>query len=91
MLIGAGCASHQPPPQATSTVSNPAYQVDLLFTDPNGTSIYRFYDQDDWRYYAVGPNGAQMLPTTKIVTETEVETVTVDSDSGGGHHGGHHK
>jgi hypothetical protein len=88
-----GCALVRPtPPQQTLSVSNPAYKVDLLFKDPNGASIYRFYDQGDYRYYIVGPDGAHMLPTTHTVdnSTTDIETVDVDSghDHGGGSHGG---
>ena len=86
-----GCASSQPPPEKNLSTSNKAYGLDQLFTDANGCKIYRFYDQGDFRYYVVGPSGAQMLPTTKVVTVTE--TVQVDSGGisggGGGHDGGH--
>jgi hypothetical protein len=55
-------------------VSNAGYHLDELFTDPRGYTVYRFYDYGDYRYYVVGPNGgAQMLPTTKIVTETTAD------------------
>jgi hypothetical protein len=89
-----GCiAGHPAPPQQTISVSNPAYKVDLLFKDPNGASIYRFYDQDDYRYYIVGPDGAHMLPTTHTVDNSTTDTEIVDVDSGshrdhGGDHGG---
>jgi hypothetical protein len=72
-----GCV-HQPPPQQTLPVSNPSYKIDLLFKDPNGCSIYRFFDQGDYRYYVVGSNGsAQMIPSTHTVTETDTDTVYV--------------
>jgi hypothetical protein len=73
-----------PEPQRTIQVSNPAYQLDELFTDPNGYTVYRFQDDGDSRYYVVGPGGAQMLPTTrtKYVNETTGNTVYVQT---GGH------
>jgi hypothetical protein len=82
----AGCVI-APKPEKTVPVSNHAYQVDQLFVDPNGCTIYRFFDQGDYRYYIVGPNGAHMPPTTTTVTETDV--VTVDGDGGSSHSGGH--
>ena len=88
-LVAAGCSIIRPaPPQQTVAVSNPAYKVDLLFKDPNGVSVYRFYDQDDYRYYVVGPDGAHMLPTTHTVDNSTTDIQTIDVDAG--HHGDHH-
>ena len=87
-----GC-SHTPPPVAEKTVpvSNSTYTVEQLFVDPDGSTLYRFYDQGDWRYYAFNPGKgvAQMLPTTHYIvkTETVTETQYVESKSGR-HHGG---
>src|SRR3954451_21441236 len=68
VLIG-GC-TQEPRPEQTVQVSNRAYQLDQLFSDPKGNTVYRFYDQGDWRYYVVGPNGVQMLPSTRTVVQT---------------------
>jgi hypothetical protein len=78
-----GCVA-APKPQQRVQVSNPDYQLDELFTDPRGYTVYRFYDDGDSRYYVVGPNGAQMLPTTTTKYVTEANTVYVES-GGGGH------
>ena len=84
-----GCnALTGPHPEKTERTTNHDYEVDMLFTDANGCKVYRFYDCGEPRYYVFGPNGAQMLPTTKTVTETVTETQTVYVDSGGG---GDHK
>jgi len=77
-----GCVA-APKPQQRVQVSNPDYQLDELFTDPRGYTVYR-YDDGDSRYYVVGPNGAQMLPTTTTKYVTEANTVYVES-GGGGH------
>jgi hypothetical protein len=58
-LLLAGC--QQPQPERTLAVSNHQYQIDQLFTDPHGVTIYRFWDYGDYRYYAIGPNGVQMI------------------------------
>src|SRR5690242_19324567 len=88
-LAASGCiVGHPPPPQQTISVSNPAYKVDLLVKDPSGASIYRFYDEGDYRYYIVGPDGAHMLPTTHTVDNSTTDTEIVKVDSG--HHGGGH-
>ena len=83
----------QVPPEKSLPVSNSAYQVDQLFTDKNGCTLYRFFDKGDFRYYLVGPAGAQMLPSTTHVTDTTTDTVVIDSGTGGGGggHGGGHK
>jgi hypothetical protein len=84
-----GCISGKAvPPEKNLPTSNSGYSVDQLFTDANGCKVYRFYDQGEFRYYVLGPNGAQMLPTTKTVTDTDVETIDVDSGGGHGHGGG---
>jgi hypothetical protein len=70
-----GCYS--PKPERVLPVSNNDYQIDQLFTDHNGCTIYRFYDQGDYRYYLVGPAGAHMLPSTTRVTETPTQTQTI--------------
>jgi hypothetical protein len=91
MTLAAGCGVPNPPPERTLDVSNPGYKIDMLFKDPNGVTVYRFFDQGEYRYYVVGPDGAHMLPTTKTVHDTEIETIDVggDVDGGGGHgHGG---
>jgi hypothetical protein len=74
-------------PQRTLQVSNKAYELDELFTDPRGYTVYRFYDSGDYRYYVVGPNGAQMLPTTRTVTETttSTDTIILERDHDHGH------
>ena len=86
-----GCIK-QPPAEKQVPVSNKGYEVEQLFTDQRGVSIYRFYDMGDWRYYAIGADGAaHMLPTT-----TRRETTTAGTDSGvlvvphGHEHGGGH-
>ena len=85
LIAAGGCANAKP--QRTMQVSNSAYQLDELFTDPRGYTVYRFYDYGDFRYYVVGPNGAQMLPTTKTVTENATGTETIyivkERDHGG--------
>ena len=70
-----GCYSQKP--ERTLPVSNKDYQIDQLFTDNNGCTIYRFYDQGDYRYYLVGPAGAHMLPSTTRVTEASTQTQTI--------------
>jgi len=87
-LVAGGCIGHPAPPQQTIAVSNPAYKVDLLFKDPSGASIYRFYDQGDYRYYIVGPDGAHMLPTTHTIDNSSTDIQYIDIDSG--HHEDHH-
>lgn len=86
-----GCALQPPPPEQVLQVHG--HELDQLFTDPRGNTIYRFYDQGDYRYYVVAPNGGvQMLPTTRTVTVTETDVVEVDTGgdaSGGGGGGGH--
>ncbi len=89
LFVMCGCAAERLPEQ-TIPVSNNAFSLDELFTDKRGNTVYRFYDQGEYRYYVVGPNGAQMLPTTKTVTVTETQTVEVDSH-GGDSHSGHKK
>ncbi|HEV7302185.1 MAG TPA: hypothetical protein VGN72_22800 [Tepidisphaeraceae bacterium] len=61
-LLSTGCGGTKP--DQTLSVSNAGYALDKLFTDPNGYSVYRFYDRGDFRYYVVGPNGAQMVPSS---------------------------
>jgi hypothetical protein len=68
LLMVAGCA-RTPQPAKTAFVGNNGYQLDQ-FTDANGCTVYRFYDQGDWRYYVVGPNGPQMLPSSRPVVDT---------------------
>jgi hypothetical protein len=68
----AGCAAKAPPPEKRVEVSNVGFQLDQLFTDARGYTVYRFYDKGEYRYYVVGPDGgAQMLPTTKTVHDPE--------------------
>jgi len=62
MTLSIGCGGTKP--DQTLSVSNAGYALDKLFTDPNGYSVYRFYDRGDFRYYVVGPNGAQMVPSS---------------------------
>jgi hypothetical protein len=85
LAVVGGCAKAQP--QRTLPVSNQGYKLDELFTDSKGYTVYRFYDQGDYRYYVVGPNGAQMLPTTKTVSESipSSDTVIIVKDSDHGH------
>jgi len=64
MLLGACSLAIQTPEKVLST-SNQSYPLNLLFTDEAGNKIYRFHDQGDYRYYVVGPSGAQMLPSTR--------------------------
>ncbi|HWE02342.1 MAG TPA: hypothetical protein VG326_08010 [Tepidisphaeraceae bacterium] len=81
-----GC-NVQPPPERTAVVYG--HVLDQLFTDQRGNTVYRFWDQGDFRYYVVGPSGApQMLPNTTHVTDTT--TTTIDTDSGGGGDHDHH-
>ena len=87
LITGLGCA-RAAPPQRTMQVSNQAYKLDELFTDPRGYTVYRFFDDGDYRYYVVGPGGAQMLPTTKTVTESTAdspEIIFVQRSSDHGH------
>jgi hypothetical protein len=60
--LSIGCSSTKP--DQTLSVSNAGYSLDKLFTDPNGYSIYRFFDRGDFHYYVVGPGGAHMVPGT---------------------------
>jgi len=48
VVLVAGCTMRGPEKVLSS--SNVGYKVDELFTDPRGTTIYRFYDKGDWRY-----------------------------------------
>ena len=82
-----GCAEAQP--ERTVAVSNDEYSLDELFTDQRGNTVYRFFDNGDFRYYVVGPNGVQMLPTTRTVTETTAEPQTIHIERAYGH--GHDK
>ena len=77
LLAATGC-TQQPAPEQTLQVSNKGYQLDQLFTDPRGNTVYRFFDQGDWRYYVVAANGGvQMLPTTRTVSSAAwVDTTT---------------
>ena len=59
LFAAPGCGS--PPPVKTLRVSNPAYTVDELFTDPNGCTVYRFYDQGGYHYYTAGERAGQMI------------------------------
>lgn len=69
LLIGCKAA---PPAERQVEVSNAGFQLDQLFTDARGNTVYRFYDKGDYRYYVVSPEGgAQMLPTTKTVRDPE--------------------
>jgi hypothetical protein len=95
----AGC-SPQIKPERTVPVANKTVELHQLFTDPNGYTVYRFWDQGDYRYYVVGPNGAQMLPsTTRETTDTVTGTQFIPVEThggnggggGGGGGGGHHK
>jgi hypothetical protein len=89
-ILIVGCATPTPP-ERTLNVSNSGYKLDELFTDGKGYTVYRFYDQGEYRYYVVGPNGAQMLPTTKTVHETDTEVITVDGGGSGGGGKSHRK
>jgi hypothetical protein len=90
LLALPGC-TQQPPPEQTLQVSNRGYQLDQLFTDPRGNTIYRFYDEGDYRYYVVSPNGGvQILPTTRTVNTTGyvgTTTTFVPVETHGGHMG----
>ncbi len=79
-------ACRQPQPERTFPVSNHEYKIDQLFTDPNGVTIYRFWDYGDYRYYAIGPNGVQMIqsPTHR---EESISTTSIDAGSGSGSSG----
>ena len=56
---GSGCRGRAP--ESTLRVSNRAYTIDRLFTDENGCTVYRFYDEGRYHYYVVDPRGAQMI------------------------------
>jgi hypothetical protein len=80
-----------PPPERSIKVSNPAYTVDQLFTDPAGNTVYRFYDNGDSRYYVVGPGGPQMTQPRKKEEETSTLDVADTIDAPGGSHSGRHR
>lgn len=61
----AGCRS-SPRPERQVEVSNAGFQLEQLFTDERGYTVYRFYDKGAWHYYVISPEGeAQTLPSTR--------------------------
>ncbi len=52
VMLCVGCAREAEKP---IKVSNTNFDVEKIFTDENGYSVYRFYDEY-YRYYVTGPN-----------------------------------